>query len=64
MTFWKDAGFSYLKYVQVASRALRSVLKDEAKIQALKREETVLKVSRWANGKQGELKFVDPKNQH
>ncbi len=44
----------YLKYSNIAAKALRASLKGDAKVQALKREETILKVAVWAEGKQGE----------
>lgn len=44
----------YLKYSNIAAKALRASLKGDAKVQALKREETILKVAVWSEGKQGE----------
>ena len=48
---WKQAGFSYLKYSNIAAKTLRNVLKGDAKVAALKREELLLKQSTWAEGK-------------
>ena len=48
---WKQAGFSYLKYSNIAAKTLRNVLKGDAKLAALKREELLLKHSTWAEGK-------------
>ena len=50
---WKAAGLSYLKYSNIAAKTLRSVLKAEVKVAALKREEIILRRSVWENGKQG-----------
>ncbi|KAI8907828.1 mitochondrial ATP synthase epsilon chain-domain-containing protein [Gorgonomyces haynaldii] len=58
MTFWKEAGFSYLRYANVGARTLRSVLKAEPKVQALKREEVLLKQAIWKDGKMGENKYI------
>ncbi|KAI8619483.1 hypothetical protein BC830DRAFT_1104102, partial [Chytriomyces sp. MP71] len=49
---------SYLQVSNVSAAALRRCLKPDAKIQALKREEQMLKVARWANGKAGEVKLL------
>ena len=58
MTFWKDAGFTYLKYVNISGKALRSILKGDAKIQAMKRDDSLLKVAPWSAGKQGESVYI------
>ncbi|KAI8620626.1 hypothetical protein BC830DRAFT_1098329 [Chytriomyces sp. MP71] len=49
---------SYLQVSNVSAAALRRCLKPDAKIQALKREEQMLKVARWSNGKAGEVKLL------
>ncbi len=54
MTYWKEAGLTYIKYAQITGRALRSVLKADVKAQAVKREEYYAKMANWTNGKQGE----------
>lgn len=46
--------FRYLKYANIGGRALRNVLKGDAKAAAVKREESIAKGSEWAAGKQGE----------
>ncbi len=50
---WKAAGLTYLKYSNICAKTVRSVLKGDAKVQAMKREEIVLRRSIWENGKQG-----------
>ncbi|KAL2912748.1 hypothetical protein HK105_207740 [Polyrhizophydium stewartii] len=63
MSFWRKSGFTYLKYSNITAKALRSVLKGEAKAAAVKREEIALKQAVWKDGKQGENKFViEPKD--
>lgn len=42
---------SYLRYSNACAQALRRCLKKEYRLQALKSEETTLKVSAWQDGK-------------
>ncbi|KAJ3298157.1 hypothetical protein HK104_011078 [Borealophlyctis nickersoniae] len=57
---WRYARqFVYLQAANIAARALRNVLKEDVKVQALKREEQYVKAARWANGKQLETKVLD-----
>ncbi|TPX32132.1 hypothetical protein SmJEL517_g04703 [Synchytrium microbalum] len=58
--YWREVGMTYLQYANITARALRSVLKDEFKVQALKREEQYLKMAKWTAGKQGENKLLIP----
>ncbi len=58
MTYWREAGFTYLKYSNIAAKALRSVLKAEPKALAMKREEVLLRSAVWKEGKPGENKYV------
>eukprot|EP01039_Chlorochromonas_danica_P010874 gene10875-12086_t len=37
-TFWRQAGLSYLQYLNVCSRAVRNGLKEPAKSRALSRQ--------------------------
>ncbi|KAF9585084.1 hypothetical protein BGW38_003948 [Lunasporangiospora selenospora] len=53
--FWKPT-FTYLQYVQVAARAVRNSLKEEARVVAVRRDQQGLKFAKWEAGKQGELK--------
>ncbi|KAL1915222.1 uncharacterized protein VTP21DRAFT_7498 [Calcarisporiella thermophila] len=57
---WKAAGISYLQYLQICSRAVRSALKEEPRLIAQRRDQQGLKFAIWENGKQGEVKFVNP----
>ncbi|KAF9959119.1 hypothetical protein BGZ65_000798 [Modicella reniformis] len=53
--FWKPT-FTYLQYAQICARAVRSTLKEEARVVAIRRDEQGLKYAKWEAGKQGELK--------
>lgn len=44
---------SYLQYSAICARLLRQALKPEFKANALKNEESNLKVSKWKNGEPG-----------
>ncbi|KAI9203676.1 mitochondrial ATP synthase epsilon chain-domain-containing protein [Polychytrium aggregatum] len=57
---FREVGLSYLQYVSIASRTLRSVLKAEPKAAAIKRQDQIAKYAQWSAGKQGESKFVLP----
>lgn len=39
----------------ITARALRSVLKEDLKVVAIKRNEQLLKVFKWKDGKQGDM---------
>ncbi|KAJ3120367.1 hypothetical protein HK098_004662 [Nowakowskiella sp. JEL0407] len=58
MSFWREAGFTYVQYVNIAAKSLRNVLKSDVKVLALRREEQVARISKWAEGKQGELQLL------
>ncbi|KAK6341038.1 hypothetical protein TWF696_009348 [Orbilia brochopaga] len=55
---WKQAGLSYNKYLSIAAQAIRKSLKEQARATAERRSQMELKVSRWENGKQGEVKYL------
>ncbi|KAI8817713.1 mitochondrial ATP synthase epsilon chain-domain-containing protein [Fimicolochytrium jonesii] len=57
--FWREAGMTYLQYANVSAKALRNVLKENAKVLALRREEQYAKVQVWKDGKQGDSKVID-----
>ncbi|KAK9712945.1 hypothetical protein K7432_006809 [Basidiobolus ranarum] len=57
---WRAANVSYLQYSQICASAVRNALKSEQRLVAQKREEQGLKFSKWANGKQGDLKPITP----
>ncbi|KAJ3099319.1 hypothetical protein HDU96_010740 [Phlyctochytrium bullatum] len=62
--FWREAGLTYLQVANIAASALRRVLKEEVKVVALKREDQMLKVARWTDGKAGETKLLYKDVQH
>jgi hypothetical protein len=47
-----------LKYANIGAKTLRSVLTADAKLAAMKREETVVRRSFWKDGKIGEAVFL------
>ncbi|KAF3918987.1 hypothetical protein ABW20_dc0109479 [Dactylellina cionopaga] len=55
---WKQAGVSYNRYLSIAAQAIRRSLKEQARATAERRSQMELKVSRWENGKQGEVKYL------
>ncbi|KAK2766208.1 hypothetical protein FQN54_007724 [Arachnomyces sp. PD_36] len=55
---WKAAGLTYNRFLAVSSQAVRRSLKEGPRLQAERRGQTDLKVSRWENGKQGEAKSI------
>lgn len=46
---------SFVQYVEMCSRLLRSCMKEPHRSAAMKTAEQAIKVSKWANGKQGPL---------
>ncbi|RDW83089.1 hypothetical protein BP5796_04580 [Coleophoma crateriformis] len=59
MTFaWKASGITYNKYLSVAARVVRRSLKDDKRLAAERRGEMELRMAKWSNGKQGEIKNV------
>lgn len=43
--------FSYIQYSNIAARMLRRALKPEKRADALKREESHVKVTQWKDGR-------------
>ncbi|CEI63942.1 hypothetical protein FVEN_g9236 [Fusarium venenatum] len=52
---WRAAGLTYNRYLAVAARVVRRSLKEDKRIIAERRGEMDLRVSKWQNGKQGEM---------
>lgn len=46
--------FSYLEYSSICARLLRRALKPETRAEALKCEESAMKLTRWEQGKPAE----------
>jgi len=49
--FWRVAGLSYVQYSTIAARAVRQVLKGEAKDLGAKRDIVSIKFQKWEGGK-------------
>eukprot|EP00924_Labyrinthula_sp_SR-Ha-C_P010652 snap_masked-scaffold_49-processed-gene-0.14-mRNA-1 protein AED:0.51 eAED:0.51 QI:0/-1/0/1/-1/1/1/0/77 len=56
-SYWRVAGLSYLKYVQVSSSVVRSCLKDRSAA-VIAREELLFKERKWEAGKPTTDKFT------
>ncbi|KAJ9121135.1 hypothetical protein QFC24_004808 [Naganishia onofrii] len=59
MSTWRSL-FSYNKYTQIASRAVRQGLKESERVVAEKRAQVGIKVQTWEKGVGGEQKFLVP----
>ncbi|KAM3423858.1 hypothetical protein BST61_g1255 [Cercospora zeina] len=59
---WRAAGITYNRYIAVASRVVRRSLKDDKRLQAERRGEMDLRMAKWENGKQQEMKSVGDAN--
>merc|ERR1719367_1431326 len=49
--FWRQVGLNYINYSSICARALRSALKEPFKTQALGRDGSLVKTSKWEAGK-------------
>lgn len=49
--------FSYIQYSAVCARTLRRCLKSNVAKEAMKREESFVRVSKWQSGKLSELVY-------
>ncbi|KAK7693853.1 hypothetical protein QCA50_003426 [Cerrena zonata] len=56
---WRNV-FTYNKYTQIAARALRQSLKEEYRVAAEKRGQTILRYQKWENGVGGQQVFLNP----
>lgn len=50
--------YSYIQYLELCSRIVRSCMKEPHRSTALKRAQQGLKYAKWAEGKQGELSMT------
>eukprot|EP00594_Rhizosolenia_setigera_P007692 CAMPEP_0178939222 /NCGR_PEP_ID=MMETSP0789-20121207/87_1 /TAXON_ID=3005 /ORGANISM="Rhizosolenia setigera, Strain CCMP 1694" /LENGTH=66 /DNA_ID=CAMNT_0020618033 /DNA_START=220 /DNA_END=420 /DNA_ORIENTATION=+ len=57
-TFWRIAGMSYVQYVNRATTALRSALKEPAKTKAAASETFSFNVATWEAGEMGAKKAL------
>ncbi|XP_050300761.1 protein stunted-like isoform X2 [Anthonomus grandis grandis] len=51
MSAWRQAGLNYINYSNIAAKLLRQALKADLRTEALKRNESHLKVTKWEGGK-------------
>ncbi|KPI97802.1 ATP synthase subunit epsilon, mitochondrial [Papilio xuthus] len=51
MSAWRQAGLSYINYSNIAAKVLRRSLKPEFRADALKRDESHVRITPWANGR-------------
>jgi len=54
MQYWRLAGLNYIQYSALCARTLRRCLKSTIAKDALKREESYVRVSKWQGGKLGD----------
>ncbi|KAF0852181.1 mitochondrial Complex V (CV) F1Fo ATP synthase F1 subunit epsilon (Atp15) [Andalucia godoyi] len=57
---WRSAGMTYLRYLNVASQALRVVLKGELKTKAKARSDFQMRVGTFDNGRIKDRKDINP----
>ncbi|CRL00354.1 CLUMA_CG013627, isoform A, partial [Clunio marinus] len=57
MSAWRAAGLNYINYSNIAARLLRRALKPEARVAAVKRDESHIKFTPWTNGKPVRSRF-------
>lgn len=48
---WRQLGLTYIQYSNACARAVRNSLKPDLKVDALKRGNSIIKVTRWEAGK-------------
>ncbi|XP_073952007.1 ATP synthase subunit epsilon stunted isoform X2 [Choristoneura fumiferana] len=51
MSAWRAAGLNYINYSNIAAKVLRKALKPEHRVEALRRDESHIRITPWANGK-------------
>ncbi|CAH0700039.1 unnamed protein product [Spodoptera exigua] len=51
MSAWRQAGLNYINYSNIAAKILRRSLKPELRAEALKRDDSNVRITPWANGK-------------
>ncbi|UJR31567.1 hypothetical protein I4U23_019054 [Adineta vaga] len=55
MQYWRLAGLNYIQYSAVCARTLRRCLKSSVAKEAMKREESYVRVNKWQSGKLTDL---------
>ncbi|XP_026739955.1 protein stunted-like isoform X2 [Trichoplusia ni] len=51
MSAWRQAGLNYINYSNIAAKMLRRALKPELRADALKRDESHVRITPWLNGR-------------
>ena len=57
-SFWRNAGLNYIQFSNVCATVVRRCLKPEFKADAEKRGESLIKVTKWMEGKPEPKKVV------
>ncbi len=58
-SYWRVAGYSYLKYSNMCAEMVRSALKPAAKESAKLREAVYFRSAKWANGQAEQSVITD-----
>ncbi|XP_047506943.1 protein stunted-like isoform X1 [Pieris napi] len=61
MSAWRQAGLNYINYSNIAANILRRSLKPQLKTEAIRRDESHVRITPWANGKPAHLQNAAPK---
>ncbi|CAH0627027.1 unnamed protein product [Chrysodeixis includens] len=61
MSAWRQAGLNYINYSNIAAKMLRRALKPELRADALKRDESHVRITPWLNGRPAHLKAAGAK---
>ncbi|XP_041675153.1 protein stunted [Drosophila eugracilis] len=51
MTFWRDAGLTYIHYSNIAAHVVRQALRAELRASAAKRDISHVQFTPWENGR-------------
>uniref|UniRef100_A0A182KG83 Mitochondrial ATP synthase epsilon chain n=1 Tax=Anopheles christyi TaxID=43041 RepID=A0A182KG83_9DIPT len=51
MAAWRTAGLNYINYSNIAANLLRKALKPELRTQAIRRDASHIKFTKWQNGR-------------
>uniref|UniRef100_A0A8W8LF60 ATP synthase subunit epsilon, mitochondrial n=1 Tax=Magallana gigas TaxID=29159 RepID=A0A8W8LF60_MAGGI len=54
---WRQVGLTYIQYSNACARAVRNSLKPELKVDAMKRGNSIIKATRWEEGKPVQGKY-------
>ncbi|RNA37997.1 ATP synthase subunit mitochondrial-like isoform X1 [Brachionus plicatilis] len=56
MLYWRQAGLNYVQFSNIASRIVRRCVQENAKKDAIKREEAHARINKWQDGKMVQTK--------